>query len=74
MLDRDRVIGIMNKMTADDFELDELCRAYLDLLDAPEARPLELQCKGFDDPDRERLNRMVKSGKRVRLVDVFDAD
>lgn len=50
--------------------LAELCRVYLAWLDAPEARPLELQCNGFDDPDRERLDKLVKSGKRVRLVEV----
>jgi hypothetical protein len=35
---------------------------------APVARPLELQCSGFDDPDRDRLDAIVKSGKRVRLL------
>jgi hypothetical protein len=36
--------------------------------EAPVARPLELQCKGFDDPDRDRLDAVVKSGKYVALV------
>jgi hypothetical protein len=41
---------------------------------APECRVLEAQCKGFDDPDRNRIERLIKCAVRVRLVAVPDGE
>ena len=71
--------GLRQQHATDSVTLRNLCaerdalrqraeRAEARVREAPVARPLELQCNGFDDPDRERLDAIVKSGKRVRLV------
>lgn len=45
----------------------ELLRSVIDA--APRCRLLEVQCSGFDDPDRPVLDWMVKSGKRFAIID-----